>query len=447
MNPPSPPSKPRDFLEALSLPGVLPARELEALKSWATTFYAFQLEWLFDPSRFALCNKARQIGMSHTTAAAMVLWAAFLGETSTVISIGEREALEVLEKAGRHAKALTMLGSRWAKCRAKGEELNFTNGGRIIALPASSGGRSFSGNVFLDEYGYMQAPDRVWDGAGAVTMHGFRMRVVSTPNGVGNPFHSLVTDPERHKGWRLHEFSLERAKADGMRVDDAALWALAKGDPRLYSQLFDCSFLDGQEQYLPTDKVLAACVAELDPRLVGERYAGLDVGLTNDLTVLTVVEQDAAGVAHLVDIQERKRTEWDEQQAMIEESAAYWGWKRLCVDSTGLGAVPCQLLQKKLGVMRVESVPFTLQSKEGLATLLYQAFNDGMVRMLRDSAMVKDLCSIRRMITSTGAVRYDAPHTADGHADRAWSLALALQACSQRPTATGAMGAGDFGNA
>jgi len=41
------------------------------------------------------------------------------------------------------------------------------------------------------------------------------------------------------------------------------------------------------------------------------------------------------------------------------------------------------------------------------------------------------LCSIRREVTDAGNVRYDAPHTPEGHADKAWALALALYGCSK----------------
>lgn len=438
---------PTNLLEALTGPGVLPANELAALRAWATTFYPFQREWLFEPARYAMCVKARQIGMSHTTGAATVLWGALLGETSTVISIGQRESEEVLDKAERHSKALVELGSSWACSHRKGEQLIFASGGRVLALPASSGGRGFTGNVFLDEYAYVQNPEGIWDAASAVTMHGYRMRVASTPNGVGNPFHELVSNPERSVGWTQHSFDIVRARAEGMKLDDAALWAMAKGDPRLYAQLFECAFLDGAEQYIPTELLVGSVVEHFDPRLAGRRYAGMDVGLRVDLSVLTVVEQDDKGVVWVVDRQECKRTAWEEQQDMVETSAAYWGWERLCIDSTGLGLVPTELLQKKLGLMRVEPVPFTSQSKEAMATLLYQAFNDKMVRMLRDTALIKDLCSIRRIVTATGAIRYDAPHTDAGHADRAWSLALALQACAVKPTAATALGDGDFASA
>lgn len=420
--------------------------EWAAVQSWLETFYPYQLEWLLDWSRFAVTVKSRQIGASHTYAGAAVLWG-LLGETTTVISLGEREATEVVEKAKLHAQALNKLGSRWARVTQKSaEQVKLSSGGRILALPATSGGRSYSGNVILDEFAYYQRPRQVWDGAGGTVLHGYKLRVLSTPNGIGNLFHQIYTDPGINDGYTLHKVTLDEAREQGLSVNLDDCWKQARGDPRVFDQLFRCSFLDDAEQYLPTDIVLRAVVPALPRTLRGDRYAGLDVGLSNDLTVLTVVEQDEKGVAHLVDLEECKRTSWEEQQAMIERSASLWGWKRICVDSTGLGAVPSQLLQSKLGRQRVEPVPFTLQSKEALATLLYQAFNDGMVKMLRDVPLINDLCSLRRLITTTGAVRYDAPRTAAGHADRAWSLALALHACSTRPAGVVALGDGDFGN-
>jgi phage FluMu gp28-like protein len=426
------------MLEALMLPGALPRSEAEALWAWAGTFYPFQREWLFEPARFAIANKARQVGASHTTGAAGVLWGAFLGETTTVISIGQREAIEVLEKAERHAQVMARLGSRWAAPKRKGEEVRFASGGRIIALPASSGGRGFSGNVFLDEFAYHgNFAERIWDSAAAVAMHGYRVRIASTPNGVGNLFHDLWSNPVANKGYAKHEFLLARAIREGMRVDIEECWKLARGDARVFAQFFEGVFLDGAEQYIPTGFVNAATIGEMPP-LAGRRYAGMDIGRHNDLTVLIVVEQAPDGMAYVIDMQECSRTKFAEQQAMVETSAAAYGWERLCVDATGMGAGLVESLQDKLGKMRVEPVTFGTQTKEALATLMYQAFCDGMVKMYRDPLIINDICSIRRTVTSTGAVRYDAPSTSQGHADRAWALALALQACGTAPTRLGA---------
>ena len=95
-----------------------------------------------------------------------------------------------------------------------------------------------------------------------------------------------------------------------------------------------------------------------------------------------------------------------------------------------MGAFPVERMQQKYG-HRVEGVSFTLESKEDLATTLYQRFVDSVLRIPRtDAELREDVCSIRREVTSAGNIRYTAPVTDRGHADRAWALALALHACS-----------------
>lgn len=420
----------------------LPPGESAALAAWVETFYPFQKRWVLEPARFAICNKSRQIGLSHSTAGWAALRGAFLGETSTIISIGEREAIEVLDKVERHASVLARLGSKWAAGGAdrgrwrKGESVMFASGGRVIALPASSGGRSFSGNVILDEFAYHDGrADRVWDGASAVAMHGYCIRVISTPNGVGNLFHELWTNRQASDGYARHEVPIHEAIAQGFPVNLDDCWKMAHGDARLFGQLFECKFLDGAQQYIPTD-VISAAVAPDDEvgACEGDVYAGLDVGLENDLSSLVIVKQDAyTDRVHVIARFDWKRTDWETQQAGIIEAFHTWRVRRLCVDSTGLGLVPAQALQARLGRQRVEPVSFTVSSKEELATTLYQAFADRMVTMRRDPDLVSDLCAIRRVITKGGAVRYDADRSERGHADRAWALALALHACRRKP--------------
>lgn len=417
----------------------LPPTEWDAVRCWLSTFYLYQRAWLLDWSRFALLLKARQIGASHSYAAACVLWA-MLGETTTVISVGEREAAEVLDKARKHAQALERLGSRWAKLESdSAEEIRLASGGRVVALPSTSGGRSYSGNVLLDEFAYHKRPTEVWDGAAAVVMHGYRLRVLSTPNGVGNLFHRLWSEPKAHDGYRLHRVTLDEARADGLRVDEAECWRMARGDPRVYDQLFRCSFLDAEEQYIPTALIEAASV---EPEAVmGEAYAGLDVGLTNDLTALCVLRVGPDGRRHVQEVETCKRTSWDDQLAMVLRSHGRWRWRRLCVDATGLGAVPAQILVRKFGGQIVngkaaggivEPVEFTQTTKEDMATRLYASFANKTIAIPKaDSRLRDDLCALRRIVTAAGNVRYDADRTDAGHADRAWALALALTACGR----------------
>lgn len=420
----------------------LPPNEWRAVSSWLSTFYDYQLEWLLDWGRFSLVLKSRQIGASHTYAASAVLWGMF-GDTTTVISVGEREAVEVLDKSVRHATALARMGSSWAAPSATARQVRLGSGGRVLALPSTSGGRSYSGNVLLDEFAYHKDPAMVWDGAGGTVLHGYRLRVCSTPNGVGNLWHKLWTDPRAHAGYRLHAVTIDQARADGLPIDESECWKMARGDPRVYDQLFRCSFLDNDAQYIPTEAVNACSVDDLYT-FEGDYYAGLDIGRNNDLTALVVVRKLPDGRVFVQQIRTCKRTDNDAIDRMVAEAFKRFRLRRLCVDATGMGAFPAERLQKRWGRMKVEPVPFTLQSKEDMATTMYSHFVDERVSIPRSDEVLQDncdpgcatllrdhICSIRRIITSAGNVRYDAPQGPDGHADLAWSLALALHGCSR----------------
>lgn len=393
--------------------------------------------------------------MSHTTAAQGVLWGVFHGELTTFISIGQEESNEVLEKAKAHRSVLVSLGSRMAAKRDKNNASNidFQSGGRIIALP-SSGGRGFTGNVFLDEFAYHIRPGKVWDAALAVTMHrGFRARVASTPNGVGDEFEQLWNNSDKNHGWSRHEIPIQRAIADGMRLDMAKLWKLAKGDPRIFDQMFHCKFLDGEMQYISSELIDAASGTDFDTKDTGTYFGGLDIGKTIDLTVLVVVKKIGA-LMHVVYVESCKRTDSVKLDDMVARAFKRFGLRRLCVDATGIGSFPAEQMQKKHGVSRVEPVTFTQNSKEDMATSLYTAFAERKIRLPKTAycervdpkvvllegrgqeqptALRADIASIRRIITSAGNVRYDAPHTDQGHADRAWALALAVHSAATAP--------------
>ena len=419
----------------------LPSSDARAVGLWldAAFPYPFQQEWVLNFQPFSLFNKSRQIGGSHSSAGWCVV-CGMLGETTTLISVGQREADEILLAARRHAQLLARLGARWARPAAKGygegESMGLVTGGRVISLPASSGGRSFSGNVFLDEFAYHgNADEKLWDAAaGSTTLGSGKIRIASTPNGVGNLFHEFATDEERHPRISRHRVTVWDAIADGYPIDpEKCLRDNAHGNKRVFAQMYECAFLDGAEQYIPTELIGAA--SQMPPWATKDcpTYAGLDIGRTADLTALVIVRIDAMNIAHVVHVEVLKRTSSSDVARLAATAMNVFGCRRLCVDSTGLGSFPAEDLERQYG-KRIECVNFTLQSKEALATTLYQRFATSSLRLPPDNAELRDdIASLRRTVTSAGNVRYDAPQTERGHADRAWALALALHGCAKPP--------------
>lgn len=105
--------------------------------------------------------------------------------------------------------------------------------------------------------------------------------------------------------------------------------------------------------------------------------------------------------------------------------------RRACLDATGLGEMLAENARRAFGY-KVEPVKFTLEVKADLAQRLRLFFEDRRIRIPEDRALREDLHAVRRIITPSGNVRYDAERSERGHADRFWALALALHAAETR---------------
>ena len=445
------------WANALGIVGAFPKEERDALKLWVRTLFPHQLDLVFDPWQYSILNKSRKIGATYSYAGAACLWA-MLGDETIMVSETQDVADRFIRDVVKHSEMMCAAGSNWAVCGGNKSEVVFPNtGGRVIARPATNAGRGFSGNVLLDEFAYHADAEAVWDAASAVATMGKRIRIFSTPNGVGNLFHRFVTDPRTNEGYRVMQMTLEFARTAGYLPrkppaegppTDADTWVIARGDPRVHDQLFGCAFLDSDEQYLPHAIVSAASIATMMDfsRLEGlPRYAGVDIARKHDLFAVVTAIEDMSSRCVGQDGVERggpvlwippaitcRRTNWIKQRQIVKVGFGEQKWKRLCVDAGGLGMETAERMQRRHGSQRVELVTFGLAVKEDLATRLFEWFWEGRIRLLREDAEMRaDLYALRRMITTAGNIRYDAARTKDGHADRAWALALACLAAAR----------------
>jgi len=91
-------------------------------------------------------------------------------------------------------------------------------------------------------------------------------------------------------------------------------------------------------------------------------------------------------------------------------------------------------LQQRWGKYRVEAVTFSATVKHEIAMPFIGRFQDRRTRIPSDPALRESLHSVRKMVSTTGNVRLDAEHTADGHADEFWAGALASAASDPNKT-------------
>jgi phage FluMu gp28-like protein len=400
--------------------------------------YDYQKRWIEDDSRFKVAMFARQTGKTFTTTLEIVLdclAAEARGERArwVILSRGERQAKEAVNEGVKlHLEAIGVFAEYKEvpfDPTINALEVILPNGSKITALPANPDtARGFSANVFLDEFAFHKDSREIWKALFPVISAGWKLRVVSTPNGKGNKFYELMTD--NNPEWSKHVVDIYQAVADGLPRDVKQL-RQGLNDEDAWSQEFELKWLDEASAWLSHDLINSVEHehAGLPEHYTGGLcYVGVDIGLRSDLFVIYVIEQ-IGDVFWTREIIAHKRISFKEQDALLDDVFRRYNVIRSCIDQTGMGEKPVEDAKNRYGALRVEGVIFTVKSKLMLATIGKTAFEDKTVRIpLGDQALREDLHKLKKVQSATGSPRFVAESDSAGHADRTWALFLALYA-------------------
>ncbi|GAB7082296.1 phage terminase large subunit family protein [Megalodesulfovibrio paquesii] len=451
-------------------------------------FLPYQQQWILDRARLKLMEKARQIGLSWSTAYPLVERTARAGAAHDqwVSTRDEIQSRLFLEDCKMWTKVLdqvaTYLGEQVLDPdrRISVYVLRFASGKCIYSMssnPDAQAGKR--GGRLLDEFALHKDPRMMWSIAYPGITWGGNLEVISTHRGSKNFFNELIREVRERgnpKGISLHRVTLEDAlnqgflfklqqalppDAEQQDMDEAAYFDFVKSgcaDEESFLQEYMCQPGDDDAAFLEYD-LIASC--EYGPRdhwelaappleLQGELYGGLDIGRKRDLTVLWILER-------LGDVLYTRAVITLAAMPKPAQEAILWPWikmlRRTCFDYTGLGIGWGDDAQAQFGKHRVELVTFTPHIKEALAYPVRGAMEDRRLRLPHDPHIRADLRSVTKQTTAAGNIRFTAERTADGHADRFWALALALHAAGSRAPAplefqsAGARVSGEYGQA
>jgi len=425
-------------------------------------FLPYQNAWIKDESRLKAMEKARQIGLSWSTAFASDERAAAQGARydEWVSSRDDIQARLFIEDCKLWAQVMNRAAKDLgevvldAEKRISAYVLQFASGRRIHSMssnPDAQAGKR--GSRILDEFALHADQRKLWAIAYPGITWGGCMEVISTHRGSYSFFNQLIREA-RHGGnpkkISLHRVTLQDAldqgflfklqqalpaDAEQQDMDEAEYFDFIKrgaADEESFDQEYMCIPADDDAKFLEYG-LITACEYSggtnwqrgLEGPFQGRLYAGVDIGRKKDLTVLWVVEVlgDVAYTRH-VEVMERMRK--SEQEKIL------YPWfelcDRVCIDATGLGIGWADDAQDKFGERRIEGVTFTGQVKEAMAYPLRGAMEDRKVRIPEDPKIRSDLRKVQKVTTAAGNIRFVAESTPDGHADRFWALALALHA-------------------
>jgi len=413
----------------------------------------YQRKWLDEKARFKIGLMARQTGKSWCTALEVV---GDCGDKPTqwvCLSAGERQALEWMRKARGHAEAFNLKIKEIEEARdskeglLKSTQITWSNGSRLLAIPANPDtARGYSANLLLDEFAFHENPDAIWraiyPSISNPLKEKFKIRIVSTPNGLGNKFADLW---QKENHWKKHQVDIYQAKEQGLPVDIDELRA-GLDDPEGWAQEYECQFIDTATVLLPYELILP-CENALATTTVAPEfwntpsggaplYLGVDFGRKHDLTVCWTLEL-AGGVFRMThEVLELQNVSTPDQLAILRSRCRRA--HRVCFDYTGPGVGLGDLLVREFQEYnedkhlfgKIELCNFTNNLKVNIFPKLRMAFEQKTIGIPINRAIREDLHSLNRVALAGGGVTYRAPHTADGHADRCTALALALRAAS-----------------
>lgn len=223
-----------DLAEEMALHGVEVPQEIGAAQpANEPVFLPYQQRWFEDQAQIMIAEKSRRTGLTWAEAGRSVINGAkprTRGGCNTFYVGSKQEmALEYIAACALFAKAFNAMAEAdiyeqtfWDS--GKKEEIltymiRFPKSGRKIQALSSrpSSLRGLQGDVVIDEAGFHESLEELLKAALALTMWGNKVRLISTHNGVDNPFNTYIQDArEGRKDYSVHRITLDAAIAEGL---------------------------------------------------------------------------------------------------------------------------------------------------------------------------------------------------------------------------------------
>jgi len=453
------------------------------------SFRQYQEPVFWSTLGMLILHWSRQIGKSHVLAA----WAvrrllANPGRLVTVLSNSKSNGAEFIRKCSEVCALLRVAFQQVdlspdQKIENMRMEIRIKESGRIgriIVLAANPRtARGFSGDLILDEFAFHEDSAAIWDAAEPIISSNpkFLCRIASTGNGRFNTFYRmanesspyLVSRVRRSEAWRMGVKLYDPATRRELTPDQARAAALDKAS---YDQNYECAFNE-ENMALLTHTLISACeysppgppisglastpnhspechicsqdwtndALDLLCSCRGPLGVGLDVGRTQDITVITVGEK-IGGVILTRAILRISAMRLPQQLDRLRPLLAMPNFGRLSGDATGLGLGLVEFAQEECGIHRAEAVQFASRERrtlhgiqqrdsalvtELMALDLLEVFESRAIRIPCEMPLRDSLRKPERITTASG-VRIAATRDGAGHADEFWSLALMVRA-------------------
>lgn len=370
--------------------------------------YPYQRDFMgsyHEPRRLVV--KARQIGFSQTFALE-ALYRILTQAEQTILLVSRSQDLAV--NLLRYCYlTYNNLKEAPALQKANEGEMGFSNGSRIKSIPANrSTGRGFAATaVYLDEFAYAEYADDIYQSVSPAVAQGGFLTIGSTPNGIGNLFHSLYLSGEGFKRftvpwWQCPAYWTPQERANKVPKESSA-WYLRerpKYTMRQWAAEYECDFSGSGAIIFSPDILDLAEVGAIGDKPVrqGRTYlTSVDIGRRNDATVINtfdVTDEPFQRVAH----ERLERVPYPIIQQAIERRFNQYGGE-LYIESNGPGdpvienlTVPAQpfITSAKTKVQAIQALQLLLENGQLKAQWTPQEKNELLLYQWDDKDLVQD---------------------------------------------------------
>lgn len=381
--------------------------------------YDYQKKFLNDNSQFRIVLKARQIGFSYVSGLDALLGAVG-GRNQLFLSASEEQARILMNYLYLWAKSLGISFNKDTEY-----EKSLDNGAYIRVMAHNFRTvQGFSGDIWMDEFAWYPNPKKIWHSfvpsIGAIKG---RLTILSTPFEQNSLFHELITDELKYYVFSRHSINIYKAMEDGLNFDLETMKTLFDADT--WASAYECQFIDDENALLSIN-LIKSCVKDYRVSNIDKnipQYAGFDIGRSKDRSVLISIF-DKEGIKYLSCLDVFAKASFESQEYALSNFLKLNPLALLKIDKTGIGMATAEKL-KSMFKSRAQGVYFTAPTKENLALNLKKHFEDGLIYIPNDPALISDLHAIKRK-AGTKSFLYDSNANEHGHADRFWALALAL---------------------
>ena len=203
---------------------------LDTLNRTPTALLPYQQAWCADKAKVKVCEKSRRIGLSWGEAADSALLAASAkGMDVWYVGYNKDMALEFIRDCANWAKFYNLAAGEIEETEevfVEGDDkksvlafvIRFASGFRVTALSSRpSNLRGKQGRVIIDEAAFHEQLGELLKAAMALLMWGGEVHIISTHDGVDNPFNELIKDIRAgKKPYSLHTIPFDDAVEQGL---------------------------------------------------------------------------------------------------------------------------------------------------------------------------------------------------------------------------------------